>query len=202
MIDGIDLDASVRALVTQGDYGAAVTALMRRLAPEVRGYLAGVLRNSVDVDDVLSATYERLWESLAQFEWRCSIRTWTYVIATREAHRFRRAGRKHLLGRASLSELSGHARGHSATLSVFGSARRRDLLRLREELPPEDREILILRVDRGLPWDDIALAFAASSPEAHTDDEERRRIAARLRQRFQTIKKRLAARARATQLVT
>jgi len=199
MLHDTNLDQSVRALVAAGDHAGAVTVVTRTLASEVRGYLAGVLRNDIDVEDVLAATNIRLWESLARFEWRCSIRTWTYVIARHEAHRFRRAGRKHARGRVSMSVLSGIARAGSGPASALGSARRRDLSRLREELSPDDRELLILRIDRGLPWDDIALAFVRS-PEKHTDDE-RRRMAARLRQRFKTIKARLAARAREAQPV-
>jgi len=200
MGDWVDLDDCVRTLIMAGDSAAAVTEVMRRLAPEIRGYLARVLGNDVDVDDVLSATTERLWESLTRFEWRCSVRTWAYVIAHHEMYRFRRDGRKHLAGRVPMSELTDLvANGHTATGSALASGRRRELTRLRDELSPEDRELLVLRVDRGLAWHDIALAFMAS-PEGHTDDE-RRRVAARLRQRFQAIKKRLAARAREVRLI-
>jgi RNA polymerase sigma-70 factor (ECF subfamily) len=69
------------------------------------------------------------------------------------------------------------------------------LTSLRDELPVEDRTLLILRVDRDLAWDEIALAFA-ENPEAFSD-EERKREAARLRKRFQLVKERLVARIRA-----
>jgi hypothetical protein len=84
---------------------------------------------------------------------------------------------------------------HSALLSE----RRNAVARLRDELTEEDRAILVLRVDRGLEWDEIALAFLDDSSAG--SEQARRREAERLRKRFQLIKQRLAARARDEGLV-
>jgi RNA polymerase sigma-70 factor (ECF subfamily) len=54
--------------------------------------------------------------------------------------------------------------------------------------------LLVLRVDRGLAWEDIALTFL-DDPEA-ASEEDKKREAARLRKRFQIVKKRLGERAR------
>ena len=56
------------------------------------------------------------------------------------------------------------------TRSTLAADRRRTLTRLRDALPIEDRTLLILRVDRTLSFDDIALAFA-DNPEAFSDDD-------------------------------
>jgi RNA polymerase sigma-70 factor (ECF subfamily) len=77
--------------------------------------------------------------------------------------------------------------------------RQRKLAALRDALPIDDRTLLILRVDRNLSWYDVALAFA-ETPE-DLSEQDRKREAARLRKRFQLIKQRLLARARA-ELVT
>jgi len=70
----------------------------------------------------------------------------------------------------------------------------RRLTALRDALPIDERTILILRIDRNLTWDEIALAFA-ESPEA-VSEGDRKREAARLRKRFQLVKRRLVAQAR------
>ncbi len=52
----------------------------------------------------------------------------------------------------------------------------------------------MLRIDRDLPWDEVALAFS-KDPE-HCSETERKRMAQRLRKRFELLTKRLALRAR------
>ncbi len=60
--------------------------------------------------------------------------------------------------------------------------------------------LLILRVDRNLAWDEIALVMA-DEPET-LDKEGRKRESARLRKRFQLIKERLVAQVRGHDPVT
>jgi len=60
---------------------------------------------------------------------------------------------------------------------------------LRETLDVEDRTILVLRLDRGLSWDEVARVFH-DDVEIMSDDL-RKREAARLRKRFELIKQRL-----------
>jgi RNA polymerase sigma-70 factor (ECF subfamily) len=67
------------------------------------------------------------------------------------------------------------------------------LTRLRDELPQEDRTLLVLRVDRGLPWEDLARVFLDEESPAEGD---LRRESARLRKRYQLVKERLRVRAR------
>jgi DNA-directed RNA polymerase specialized sigma24 family protein len=99
-----DFDHQVRELLRAGDTRGAATLALRELGPEVLGFLAGVL-GDVDADEVYSAWSERLWRSLKGFEGRCSLRTWTYVLARREISRFRKGMRRHAEGRIPLSEL-------------------------------------------------------------------------------------------------
>jgi RNA polymerase sigma-70 factor (ECF subfamily) len=189
-----ELDARVRSLLARSDFTGAITETLRTIGPEVLGFIFGVLGNEVDAEEVFSAMSERLWRSLATFEWRCSLRTWTYVIARNEIVRFLRRSRRHRAARVRISELADTIAAVTATLSSPSSARRQKLTLLREELPPADRTLLLLRVDRSLTWDEIALVFL-NDPE-HCTDERRQKEAARLRKRFQLVKERLARRAR------
>lgn len=189
------LDHRVRALLAAGDVPRAVTEALHVLGPDVLGFLSRGLGNDADADEVFAVVGERLWRSLATFKWRCSLRTWVHVLARNESQRFRRGARRHVQGRVPISQLAEViAAVRTETCSRQRSAQEHAVSRLRDELPDEDRELLVLRVDRELSWDDIALAFS-EDPE-HCSDEERKREAARLRKRFQILKKRLAERAR------
>jgi RNA polymerase sigma-70 factor (ECF subfamily) len=190
-----ELDERVRSLLASGNATAAATETLRCLGPEVLGFISGVVGDDADADEIFAAMSERLWHSLVSFEWRCSLRTWAYVIARHEISRFRRRTRRHLAGRVRISELADAiAAVQSETRSTQRSARRRKLTLLRDELPPDDRTLLVLRVDRNLSWDEIALVFI-QDPRRCTE-EERKREAARLRKRFQLVKERLAKRVR------
>lgn len=189
-----ELDRRVRSLLADRDAGAAVTVVLRELGPEVLGFLSGVLGDA-DGDEVFSALSERLWRSLGGFEGRCSIRTWTYVLARHEITRFRRGMRRHAEGRLPISEFRDIlAAARSQSRSIPATSEQRQLAALRSALPIEDRTLLILRIDRNLAWEDIALAFA-DAPEVFSE-REKQREAARLRKRFQLIKQRLVLRVR------
>ena len=95
------------------------------------------------------------------------------------------------------------AQVRTETLSAFRSAKRNAVERLRDELPEEDRALLVLRVDRRLEWREVAIALAESSPRAEglEDEAALKREAARLRKRFQLVTLRLRALARERNLL-
>jgi RNA polymerase sigma-70 factor (ECF subfamily) len=155
-----------------------------------------VLRSDADADDVFSAVSARLWRSLPTFEWRCSMRTWLYVIAHREVARFKTSNKRFQAGRVPISEIAEVVKAitNEAHRTHRSAVRRDRLATLRDELSEDDRALLVLRVDRNLAWDDVALAFATEPETVPPADLQRE--AARLRKRFQILKERLAVRAR------
>ena len=187
------LDQRIRILLATRTIEEATTLVLRELGPEILGFLSGVLGDD-DGDEAFSAFSERLWRSLETFEWRCKLRTWTYVLARHEISRFRRGQRRHVEGRVPISALTEVLAAVRKTRSTLAADRRSALTRLRDELPIEDRALLILRVDRNLAFDDIALAFS-DHPETLGKDELKRE-SSRLRKRFQLIKQQLIARTR------
>jgi RNA polymerase sigma-70 factor (ECF subfamily) len=84
------------------------------------------------------------------------------------------------------------ARERSRTASYLRTESQAVLKRIRDSLDPEERSLLVLRVDRNLSWLDIARIMRGGE----TDEQLLKRDAARLRKRFQTLKARLRARAR------
>jgi RNA polymerase sigma-70 factor (ECF subfamily) len=85
-----------------------------------------------------------------------------------------------------------------STTAVFKRTDVKDRVRaLREQLTPEERELLVLRVDRGLDWREIARVLREQSSRSSEgapvddDDAELARDAAALRKRFERTKARL-----------
>ena len=93
------LDAAERAIreaCAAGRTDEGTTAALRRYGPEVLGFLVGVHGDYDVASEAFARFSERLWQSLPQFEWRCSLRTWCYRLARNaaidvQAHGARRA---------------------------------------------------------------------------------------------------------------
>ena len=196
-----ELDERVRRLVHAGQPAEAATVALRALGPQILGYLSGVMGSEADADDVFASTSERVWRSLATFEWRCSLRTWFYVVAHREIARFRQRAKRHVEGRVRISGLRSVLSEVRSTLSsTLGTERQRKIAKLRAELPEQDRALLVLRVDRDLSWEEIALVVAEREGEEELSEADTKREAARLRKRFQIVRDRLATRVREEKL--
>jgi RNA polymerase sigma-70 factor (ECF subfamily) len=179
------LDAEVRQLLLGGRERDAAELLLARLSPELRPFLHRLLGDVALADEAVSATCERLWRGLAAFRWECSLRSWSYIVARREASRCRTRHMQAGIKQTTLSaadEVPARATSHSGGISTT----RRDLLEnLRAALSDEDRDLLVLRVERGLAWKEIAVAFLEEdAPDAEVISRE----AARLRQRYRSIR--------------
>jgi RNA polymerase sigma-70 factor (ECF subfamily) len=189
-------DDELRGLIEARRISDATTLVLREFGPEILGFLSGVLGDQ-EGDDVFSQFSEALWRSMDGFRSRCTIRTWCYMLARQAIVHHQRSERRHVAGRVPISELADVLEAVRKTHTTLAARRRATLAELRNELSIEDRTLLILRVDRNLPFEQIAEAFA-DDPDA-LDDVALRREANRLRKRFQLIKERLMTRARANQ---
>lgn len=185
------LDAELAPLLTAERFVEATTLVLRNLGPEILGFLSAVLGN-VDGDEVFAAFSESLWRSLVAYRSRCGIRTWAYMLARQQIARHRKGARRHPQ-QVRISELADVLQEVRKTYTT----RRATLTQLRSELSIEDRELLILRIDRELSFDEIALLFVEDGTSA--DEQALHREAARLRKRFQLIKDQLMARVREIQ---
>lgn len=188
-------DDALRARVDGGDLVGAVSDVIRRFGPEILGLLVALHGDEDEAGDAFSDFTERLWTSLPRFEWRCSVRTWSYVLARRASRDVRRAElrrKRRLVPLSRAPEVDAlAARVRTQTMSMLRTETKDELVRLRDELPEHDQLLLVLRVDRHLAWDDLARVFL--------DDEDPvavTREAARLRKRFQLVKERLVATAK------
>jgi RNA polymerase sigma-70 factor, ECF subfamily len=189
------LDAELRPVLEAGRFMESTTLVLRKLGPEILGFLSAVL-GDVDGDEVFSGFSESLWRSLETYRLKCGIRTWAYMLARQQISRHRK-GLRHQHAQVPISELADVLQEVRKTYTTLAAYRRATLTQLRDELSIEDRELLILRIDRELSFDEIALLFVDDPNTA--DKQTLRREAARLRKRFQLIKDQLMSRVREIQ---
>jgi RNA polymerase sigma-70 factor (ECF subfamily) len=188
------LEAEALRRLDEGAVDLAVTSIVRGYGPELLGFLVATLRDESAAEDVFSLVCERLLEHLPKFERRSSLRTWLYTVARHTAFRHRAQQRRRgarEVGFPAGSPLSAVAEEvRSQTAAHLRTEVKSRFAALRDTLSADDRALLILRVDKGMEWLDIATILAEARPEGAPPLDPKRE-SARLRKRFQTVKERL-----------
>jgi len=188
------LEEKVRALLDGGDAATATTVLLRGLGPEVFGFLVSLVGRGELADDVFARFAEQVWRGLPSFGWQCSLRTWVYGVARHAAYNALRDERRRARRQAPLPEGSALslvvADVRERTRTFLATEFKDRFAKIRDALPAEDRELLVLRVDRGLEWGELARVMSPD-PSAELEPAALARESARLRKRFQLLKKRL-----------
>jgi RNA polymerase sigma-70 factor (ECF subfamily) len=183
------LEAEIRKRFDARDLEGAATVAIRGFGPEIYGFIASVQRSDADAADVFAQFCEEVWKGLPRFAWQCSFRTWAYTIARRTAFHFLRSPIRRVDRNVPLSRASAVARleaeAHSVTATFLKTAVKDKVARIREQLDPDDRLLLALRVDKQLGWNDVARVFLEDdAPSLDTLKRE----SARLRKRFELVK--------------
>jgi RNA polymerase sigma-70 factor (ECF subfamily) len=186
----MDDEGALRDAWEHGRFDEATTLALERYGPEILGLLAARLRSDGDAAEVFSIFAEDVWRGLPGFAWRCTLRAWAHRVARNAANRYSIAGAR----RAALNQpVPGEVieavadRVKTTTLVYLKSEVKSEIRRLRDELSPEDQLILVLRVDKGLEWREVAMALA----DDDLDEGAVVREAARLRKRLQLATARL-----------
>jgi RNA polymerase sigma-70 factor (ECF subfamily) len=171
---------------------AAATFALRAYGAEIRSFIGSRLRTPSDVDDAYSMFVEDLWSGLTQFSWRCSMRTWAYLLARNASIRYGRSPQRRQQRNLPLSWPGGVSQlvmqSRLATSSYQNTAIKDRFRQLREQLDPEDQTLLTLRVDRQLSYRDLALTMAG---RLDLDDATLERERVRLRQAMTRIRRQL-----------
>ncbi|NUO52910.1 MAG: sigma-70 family RNA polymerase sigma factor [Polyangiaceae bacterium] len=176
-------EEEIAAAVREGDSARAVTILVRAYGAEVYGWLVAV-HGAVDAADLYGQLSLQLVRAIGGFRGESSARTWLYQIARNEARQHLRDLRRR---RAWLTPLEDHpSAAERAQPAASTNSREARIASLRARLREEDRSLLVLRVDRGLAYEDIALVLRPG-----LDDAGRKREAVRLRRRLCDIRDRL-----------
>ncbi len=187
-------------MIRAGEHERAATRALEEYGPELYGFLVNHFGGEADAAEVFSQLGEDLWKGLPAFGFRCSVRTWLYVLARHASSRFRRSPWNRRGRRTGDSQLDGVIeRVHTRTQPWLRTDIKDRWQVLRESLDPDDRSLLVLRIDRDLSWDDVARVTLEADD---ADDAALAKEAARLRKRFQLLKVELRDRARAAGLVS
>lgn len=179
------LEQRIREQLDARQLEEAAQIALTGYGPEILAYLARAMGREEDASEVYAQFCEDLWRGLQGFSGGSSFRTWAYHLARNARNRFwkepfRRLGRP--LESGEVSRIQALAR--STTLVYRKTEIKDSLAEIRQELSPEERELLILRVDRRMSWNEIAGILAEGEGLA---GEELRTSAAALRQRFKRL---------------
>lgn len=187
-------EEKVRAACESGDFKLAATLVLDAYGAELYSFVVAQFhRNWDQADDVFSSFKEDMWRGLPGFQWRCSVRAWCYRLARNAASRYRRTPQNKSYRHIPLEDasfLDDYAeRARTTTQAHLRSEVRDEIQKLRDQLSQEERDLLALRVDRGLPWREVAHAMLPD--DQRPDGDQIRRLETSLRQRFVDVKKRL-----------
>jgi RNA polymerase sigma-70 factor (ECF subfamily) len=190
------LELEVRRRCEAADLEGGAIAALRGYGPEVYGLLFSLHRDESDAADVFADFSECLWRGLPGFAWQCTLRTWAYTVARNASHRFLRGVRRGRRGvpLSEATEVERLAESVRTQTSPWLRTESKDrLTQIREALPPEDQMLLVLRIDRGLAWRELARVWHEGG---EPDEAALEREAARLRKRFQLLREQLVEVAR------
>lgn len=190
--DTTAVESRIRDDVNAGKLDRAAAFFIRRYGGEILGFLVGRAGDAAVGADVFSEFTVDLWRGLPGFQWRTSIRSWGYTLARNAFFRYlnakKRDARNVPLPRDSEFQIAA-AKVRSTTLMHLRTEVKSKMRELRERLPQDDQILLVLRIDRKLSWDELAAVMSGKGDGVTS--EERRRLSARFRQRFQGVKERL-----------
>lgn len=189
------LEERIRTAWTAQDWAAAATALVEGYGPEILRYLLSLVRDATAAGDVFSQFCENVWVGLPRFRGESSFRVWAYALARHAWFRLLRDPHRKQERRIQLSDVPSVQlvadNVRSRTAEYMRTETKDKIDEIRAKLPPDDQSLLVLRVNRGMGWNDIARALA--EPDEVLEDTELTKRAAALRKRFQRLKDELRA---------
>jgi DNA-directed RNA polymerase specialized sigma24 family protein len=170
-------DEEIRGLLRQGEGVRATRDALRTYGPELFGFVVGAVDDREAAGVAYADACRRMEREIAAFRWSCPLRTWMYAIVRQQLGRHRESASRRPTASPSSFELPDPTR----TISRRPATRRAAIAALRMRLPPEDRELLILRLDRSLDWLDIAITTLGCDAPAIELARESNRVRARMR---------------------
>jgi RNA polymerase sigma-70 factor, ECF subfamily len=183
-----EIEAATRAKCQARDFDGALKLALAGYGEEVFSFVIARMRDEDAAGDVFSQACEDLMRALPTFEWRCSLRTWFYRIARSAASRYQRSPMNRPERRVALSHVSELVDNvRSRTVAHLRSEVKDQMRALREQLDADEQQLLFLRIDRDLSWNEIAEIVGEDGDDAAA----MQRTSARLRQQFQKLKDRL-----------
>jgi RNA polymerase sigma-70 factor, ECF subfamily len=189
----LEVEAPLREAFSVGNFDAATRLAFDLYGREVLSFLSARLRSDEHGQEAFAMFAEDLWTSMESFGWRCSMRCWVYILARNAANRYvvapHRKPERNLPLSQHASALAVQPVTRDATRPYHDTEMKRRVRALRERLSRLDQTLLILHVDRGLPFRELAQVVQEGGDLL--EGEELTREAARLRKRFERVKAQL-----------
>jgi RNA polymerase sigma-70 factor (ECF subfamily) len=144
-----------RLLVLRAQLGdeTAFAELVERVSPRLRYFLVRIVGAHAAIDDLCQETWLAVWRGLPRLSAASAFRAWLYRIARDQAlallRRERRLPRSVAHGREA-ELVADEAEGEFSAEDVAA------LHRALDELPPEQREAIVLRFVEQMSYDEIA----------------------------------------------
>jgi RNA polymerase sigma-70 factor (ECF subfamily) len=180
------LEQDIRELCQRGDTGRAVERALQGYGMEIMRLIASVMHNPEHANDAFSLFCENLLKGLPGFRWESSFRTWAYRLARNACYQLMHApaARETPVTASLIPEQPEAAR--SDTQPWQRTSVKERFRALRDSLEPEERMILMFRVDQRLSWTEVArVMWDLDEPPTSA---ALTRKATSLRQQFQRIK--------------
>jgi RNA polymerase sigma-70 factor (ECF subfamily) len=195
---GTEAEAAIREAHERGDLAEAARLALEGYQTELYSFLCARLGSEADAHDVFGQLTEDLWRGIAGFRGECSFRTWLYTLARHAAVRFERSPANQAARHQPISHLPEPVhQERSRTRPYLRTDLKDRFAALRATLTPDEQSLLVLRVDRGLGWEEVARILH----DGDVDPATCRREATNLRQRFRQLTRRLRERASAEGLL-
>lgn len=148
----MDVDPDTIARLQRGQL-EALGAVYAALGDRVFRVCRHLLGQDADAEDATQETFMKVWDHAAQFAGRASFATWVHRIAVHHCYwrlPQRKGRRERQEGAETLGKLAVERDG------VAGVEERELVERLLEELPEEQRAVVVLREIEGLAYQEIA----------------------------------------------
>jgi len=183
------LEREIREFCQHGDTAGAVERALQGYGMEIMRLMGSVLHNPELAKDAFGVFCESLLKGLPSFRWESSFRTWAYRLARNACYQLVHspAAREMPVSSSGIPETP--LRHRSDTRPWQRTSVKERFRALRESLEPEERMLLMLRVDQRLAWTEVARVMWDSDEPATSAALTRKATA--LRQHFQRIKTQL-----------
>lgn len=155
-------DGEVIELVGANRRDAALAGILQAYRRKVFGLAYSFVRNRESAEDVAQEVFIRVWRALPSFDGRASLSTWIYTIA-RNASLSALRDRRHeepLAEAEATTALETQLQAQVDTDPVESSAERAALLRLVDQLPDRQRQVVLLYYMQEQSLEEVATMLA------------------------------------------
>lgn len=190
-IDENSYEQTILQFLYQGSFDRAVTMILRGLAElegdekftcygdEIFGYLVKATGDYVSAQEIFSMFKEDLWKGICTYKPTHTLRSWLYCVARNARNRYYTRDRYREVIPLTTNKAAGLYVSSNSS-AVHQAEQKNKLLQVMySHLTPDERDLLIFRVDREMAWDEIADSLGIESAAA--------------RKRYERLKRKIAS---------